>query len=103
VTDHLPNKFLNTKSAEQFSRRQARWQLDLSRVNPSWVYEKGPTNVADALSRCPNLLHVVATQDNSCAHAVGNPEKERASCNTSLESQTPSQGTKHPNSQSNIP
>jgi hypothetical protein len=32
VTDHLPNTFLITKSAEQFSRRQARWQLELSRI-----------------------------------------------------------------------
>jgi hypothetical protein len=28
VTDHLPNTFLATKSAEQFNRRQSRWQLE---------------------------------------------------------------------------
>ena len=43
VTDHLPNIFLDTKSAEQLSRRQVRWQLELSRINPNWVYEKDQT------------------------------------------------------------
>jgi hypothetical protein len=81
VTDHLPNTFLNTKSAEQFSRRQARWQLELSRFELEWVYEKGATNVADPLSRCPNLLLPVAgTQATTCAHEVmTNPVKDRAS------------------------
>jgi len=99
VTDHLPNTFLNTKSAEQFSRRQARWQIELSRVNPTWVYEKGPTNVADALSRCPNLLHVAGTQVNPCAHVGDIPDVERES----HERQTPSLGNNHPNSQNNTP
>jgi hypothetical protein len=80
VIDHLPNTFLSTKSAEQFSRRQARWQLELSRIDLQWVYEKGPTNVADLLSRCPDLLHVVRTQATPCAHAVNPlPVQNRAS------------------------
>jgi hypothetical protein len=71
VTDHLPNTFLNPKSAKQFSRRQARWHLELSRFDLTWVYEKGPTNVADPLSRCPKLLlHVARTQATTCAHKV---------------------------------
>ena len=68
VTDHLPNTFLDTKSAEQLSRRQVRWQLELSRINPKWVYEKGQFNAADPLSRCPELLCVSALQVPSCAH-----------------------------------
>ena len=59
VTDHLPNAFLDTKSAEQLSRRQVGWQLELSRINPNWVYERGQTHAADPLSRCPELLCVV--------------------------------------------
>jgi len=79
VTAHLPNIFLNTKSVEQFSRRQVRWQIDLSRINPKWVYEKGPTNVANPLSCCPGLLHVARTQANPCAHDVINsPVMDRA-------------------------
>jgi len=101
VTDHLPNTFLSSKSAEQFSRRQSRWQLELSRVDPKWVYEKGPTNVADALSRCPNLLHVAGTQANPCAHVVDSfPDEDRASPKQSLGIESPSQGTITPNSQS---
>jgi len=80
VTAHLPNIFLNTKSVEQFSRRQVRWQIDLSRINPKWVYEKGPTYVADLSSRCPESLHVARTQANPCAHDVINlPVMDRAS------------------------
>jgi hypothetical protein len=94
VTDHLPNTFLNTKSAEQFSRRQVRWQIELSRINPKWVYEKGPTNVADPLSRCPELLHVVYTQPNPCAHdVISLPVMGRASRKSDdLGNQSPSMG-----------
>ena len=60
ITDHLPNTFLDTKSTEQFSRRQARWQIELSRFDLKWVYEKGQSNAADPLSRCPALLCVNA-------------------------------------------
>jgi hypothetical protein len=101
VTDHLPNTYLNTKSAEQFSRRQARWQLELSRVDPKWVYEKGPTNVADALSRCPNLVHVARTQAETCAHDLDSiPDKDAAPRKQSLEIQSDPQGKATPNSQS---
>jgi hypothetical protein len=101
VTDHLPNIFLPTKSAEQFSRRQSRWQLELSRIDPKWVYEEGPTNVADAISRCPNLLHVAGTQAYTCAHAVDSyPDEERASRKVAdLVTKSPYQGFNTPNSQ----
>ena len=56
ITDHLPNTFMDTKSAEQLSRRQVRWQLILSRINPKWVYDKGDRNIADPISRSPALL-----------------------------------------------
>ena len=77
ITDHLPNTFLDTKSAEQLSRRQARWQLELSRINPKWKYEKGQTNAADPLSRRPELYCASAPQvQPTCAlniilHGVG--------------------------------
>ena len=80
VTDHLSNTFLDSKKPEQLSGRQARWQIELSRYDLKWKYEKGPTNVADPLSRCPKLLlPVVYTQANTCAHEVMNyPEQDRA-------------------------
>ena len=62
ITDHLPNTFLDTKSTEQLSRRQARWQLELSRINPKWKYEKGQSNAADPLSRRPDLYCASAPQ-----------------------------------------
>lgn len=70
ITDHQPNTFLDTKSAEQFSRRQARWQLELSRISPTWVYEKGVSNAADPLSRCPSLQNVSMPQASACAQTV---------------------------------
>ena len=69
MTDHLPNTFCDTKSTEQFSRRQVRWQLEPSRISPHWVYEKGQTDAAVAagpLSRCPMLLYASAPQANAC-------------------------------------
>ena len=70
ITDRLPNTFLDTKSPEQFSRRQARWQLELSRISPKWIYEKGVSNAnaEDPLSRCPALQNVSRLQTQVCTH-----------------------------------
>jgi hypothetical protein len=63
--------------------------LPFSRVDPKWVYEKGPTNVADALSRCPNLIHVARTQAKTCAHDLDSiPDKDAAPRKQSLEIQS---------------
>jgi hypothetical protein len=57
--------------------------------------------VADALSRCPNLLHVAGTQANICAPVVNFfPDEDRASRKQSLGMKSPSHGTVTPNSQS---
>ena len=80
MTDYLPNTFHDSEKPEQLSGQQARWQVDLLRYDFKWNYEKGPTNVADPLSRCPKLLlPVVRTQANTCGHEVMNyPEQDRA-------------------------
>lgn len=70
MTDHLPNTFLKSKSTEQLSRRQARWQIELSCIDPKWVYQKGQSNVADPLSRCPLLCCVSAPWAFTHAHLV---------------------------------
>ena len=94
ITDHLPNTFLNSKSPEQLSRRQVRWQLELSRIDPDWVYEKGASNAADPLSRCPELLCVSALQQtDSCAHQyVPIPVSDSALCRGNLQHQPDSPG-----------
>ena len=93
VTDHLPNTFLDTKSAKQLSRRQVRWQLELSRINPNWVYEKGQTNAADPLSRCPELLCVSAPQGKPCAHqSFPLPVRNHAVASASLGRKTDTSG-----------
>lgn len=60
VTDHKPNTYLDTKSHEQLTPRQVRWQQFLSRFHFDWEYRKGCYNVADPLSRHPDLLHLLA-------------------------------------------
>jgi hypothetical protein len=53
VTDHNPLVFL--QSQPNLSRRQARWMEYLSRFHYTWEYRPGRLNVADPVSRNPNL------------------------------------------------
>ena len=62
MIDHKPNTYLDTKSHEQLTSRQVRWQQFLSRFHFDWEYRKGCCNVADPLSRHPDFLHVLAQQ-----------------------------------------
>ncbi len=59
ITDHHPNTFLHTQVT--LSRRQARWSEYLQRLNFTWEYRPGRTNVADPLSRNPEFLSAVRT------------------------------------------
>lgn len=58
VTDHKPNTFLNSKPPTLLSRRQVRWQQFLARFDFEWEYRKGAYNIADPLSRNPNLMNM---------------------------------------------
>ena len=58
-TDHNPNIFFST-TTRPLSARQARWQEFLGPFNFEWKYKKGEDNIADALSRLPELEHAVA-------------------------------------------
>jgi hypothetical protein len=53
VTDHNPLTFLQTQPS--LSRRQARWMEYLARFHYTWQYRPGRINVADPVSRNPNL------------------------------------------------
>ena len=53
VTDHNPLTFLQTQPS--LSRRQARWMEYLARFHYEWQYRPGRNNVADPVSRNPNL------------------------------------------------
>ena len=58
VTDHSPNTFFHTQAV--LSPRQARWAEKLSRFSFQWEYRAGRNNVADPLSRHPNIIaHMV--------------------------------------------
>ena len=60
MTDHAPNTYL--PSQQSLSRRQARWSGFLQRfATLSWHYKPGRINVADPVSRAPNLLNRSAT------------------------------------------
>lgn len=51
MSDHEPLKYLQNKGT--LTARQARWSEFLSAFNYVWVYKKGSTMMADALSRLP--------------------------------------------------
>jgi hypothetical protein len=53
-TDHNPNIFFSDGNTP-LTARQARWQEILGPYNFQWKYKKGPENIADALSRLPDL------------------------------------------------
>ena len=58
VTDHSPNTFFHTQAV--LSPRQARWAEKLSRFSFQWEYRAGRNNVADPLSRHPDIMaHMV--------------------------------------------
>jgi RNase H-like domain found in reverse transcriptase/Integrase zinc binding domain len=83
MTDHAPNTYLPTQTT--LSRRQARWSQFLQRFPTlSWWYKPGKVNVADPVSRDPNLLADCAAapaglppvcdarqQHDGTAHAAG--------------------------------
>lgn len=53
-TDHKPLTFL--QGVPTLNRRQARWLEYMSRFDYTWEFLSGSLNMADALSRHPNLL-----------------------------------------------
>lgn len=59
LTDHHPLTFLQTQP--NLSRRQARWVEFLSRFHFDIDYKPGKTNIADPISRNPNLTREAET------------------------------------------
>ena len=53
-SDHEPLKYLQSKGT--LSPRQARWSEFLSAYDYVWIYKKGSTMMADALSRMPTAV-----------------------------------------------
>ena len=58
VTDHHPN--INSGTRPSLSKRQARWSEKLQKCQFSWQYRPGKKNVADPVSRAPNLQPATA-------------------------------------------
>ncbi len=54
VADHQPNTFLSSQS--KLSRRQARWVRVFVAVRFNRDYRPGRSNVADPISRIPQLI-----------------------------------------------
>ena len=71
ITDHSNLEFWRT--AQDLSRRQARWALWLSRFDFRMVHKSGKSNTqADALSRMPN--HQVSDGEDNRQQTVLRPE-----------------------------
>jgi len=79
-SDHEPLKWLQSKGT--LSPRQARWCEFLSAYDYVWVYKKGETMMADALSRLPQPATCAAAslQSGEC-----NPLKREVAAATKLD------------------
>jgi hypothetical protein len=55
-TDHNPNTYMPTKA---LSRRQARWSELFQHFNFTWKHKPGKDNIADGLSRLPNVARAM--------------------------------------------
>ena len=53
------NSHKSLQGVQSLNRRQARWLEYMARFNYSWEYVSGSLNIADALSRHPNLYAAV--------------------------------------------
>lgn len=73
MTDHQPNTWL-PRQAGNLSGRRARWALFLDTFKTAeWRYKPGRTNVADPISRSPQLSSIVAAAvTRRTAHAKQN-------------------------------
>jgi hypothetical protein len=64
LSDHANLKYFTTK--QTLTRRQARWALFLSKYNYTIIPTPGKQNIADALSRRPDLKEGIATDNANC-------------------------------------
>jgi hypothetical protein len=64
-TDHNPNIFFSTGNTP-LSARQARWAELIAHYNFQWRYKKGKDNMADALSRLPEVAMAMVLARLEC-------------------------------------
>lgn len=74
VTDHNPLTWFATQPT--LSPRQARWEEFLSRFDFTWEYRPGRINVADPLSRRPDMMLAMITRSKSKKPAVSNTKAQ---------------------------
>jgi hypothetical protein len=100
-TDHNPNTFFSTGNTP-LSARQARWAELIAHYNFRWRYKKGKDNIADALSRLPEVamamvlarLECWATETRAQANARQRHETITAAVQRALRGDPP--GGEHP-------
>jgi hypothetical protein len=70
-TDHNPNVYMQTKP--NLSRREARWSELFQHFNFTWKHKPGKDNIADALSRPPNVaMAMTFTPGIPVAYTIAN-------------------------------
>jgi hypothetical protein len=72
VTDHHPNIYLRTQP--HLSRRQVGWVEYLERFHYEWKYIPGRMNIADPLSRRPELYSITTVDGKPYMGYNGEPE-----------------------------
>lgn len=100
VTDHHPNTFF--QGTPVLSRRQARWYELLQRFHFEWKYEPGSTNVADPLSRCPNLMIAVFNYRTRVLAALTRSKAQAAAKTQETAGSTPAQPSPPPETSPNV-
>ncbi len=70
-TDHNPNTYMQTKP--NLSRREARWSELFQHFNFQWKHKPGKDNIADPLSRPPNVaMPMTFTAGVPVSHTIAN-------------------------------
>lgn len=59
ITDHQPNTYLDTAKNTHTMKRRARWLYESGSYDYVWRYKPGKLNVADPISRAPQLFCTV--------------------------------------------
>ncbi len=98
VTDHNPLVHLHTQS--NLTRKQARWSQYLQQFDFTWEYRPGRTNVADPLSRIPQVKPAVLNAITLKTLTERRTRSQTGALTTPTAPEAATRGTKRKRSQS---
>ena len=69
VTDHEPNTYLDKSTNPHTVKRRGRWLAASCGYDYTWLYRPGRLNVADPISRAPQLFAMLCAR-TAAAHSL---------------------------------